>query len=380
MAEGALAGLKVLDLSRVLAGPYCGQVLGDLGADVVKVESPAGDDTRQWGPPFLAEGEAAYFHAANRNKRSIMLDFTAADDLRRVKALAGRADVVIENFKRGGLAKFGLDAASLRAANPRLIYCSITGFGQTGPLADRPGYDFMIQGMGGLMSVTGEAGGQPMKTGVAVADLFTGLFAATAILAALNHRHATGEGQVIDCALLDAQAAMLANQASNWLNGGVCPGRMGNAHPNITPYQVFACADGHLIVAVGNDRQFTALCDALGLPPDPRFADNASRVRHRDALEAALAAPLGRLTRAEALARLERAGVPCGPINSVADVFAEPQLEARGAVTELTRQDGLVSRGVAYPPKLSASPASYRAAPPALDSGAASALSDWGVD
>jgi glutaryl-CoA transferase len=336
--EGPLAGLRVVELARILAGPWAGQILADLGADVIKIESPDGDDTRQWGPPFIAEadggrGDAAYFHCCNRGKRSIVLDLKDPDGLRAARRLAAGADVVIENFKTGGLVKFGLDYASLAAVNPRLVYCSITGFGHTGPYAARAGYDFLIQGMSGIMSVTGADRGEPQKIGVAFADIFTALYAVIAIQAALSERDTRGGGQHIDMALLDSMVGVLANQALNFLATGDVPRQLGNVHPNIAPYQVFAVADGHVILAVGNDRQFERACTVLGLHDlvdDPRFKSNADRVRHREVLEAVLAPALERRARAKILAAFEAANVPAGPINTIADVFADPQVRARG--------------------------------------------------
>ena len=377
---GALAHLRVLDLSRILAGPWAGQLLGDLGADVIKVERPgAGDDTRGWGPPYLkgASGEdtadAAYFLCCNRNKKSVTIDFTKPAGQRLVRALAARSDVLIENFKVGGLAQHGLDYASLQAANPRLVYCSITGFGQTGPYAQRAGYDFLIQGMGGLMSVTGrrdgEPGAGPQKVGVALADILTGLYACNAILAALAHRAESGLGQHIDLALLDVQVASLANQAMNYLASGVAPVRMGNAHPNIVPYQDFPTADGGMIVAVGNDGQFARLCAAAGRPEwatDPDYAGNAARVRNRDAFVAAFSAVSVTRATADWVARLEAAGVPCGPINTLADVFADPQVQARGMAMRMPHGGGGEASLVANPIHMSRTPPEYRLAPPLL--------------
>jgi crotonobetainyl-CoA:carnitine CoA-transferase CaiB-like acyl-CoA transferase len=329
-----LSGLKVIELARILAGPWAGQLLADLGAEVIKVERPgSGDDTRGWGPPFAADGSAAYFHSCNRGKRSVAIDLDTVEGQADVRALVGGADVLIENFKVGGLARYGLDATSLRALNPRLVYCSITGFGQDGPYAQRAGYDFMIQGMGGIMDLTGDPAGEPQKIGVAFADIFTGVYASTAILAALRGRDATGEGCHIDMALLDTQVAVLANQAMNYLVSGATPHRLGNAHPNIAPYQTFAVADGHVIVAVGNDGQFRRLCALLGLPAlaeDARFVTNADRVGNRAALTAALAPLVAQRHRDELLAALAASGVPAGPINDVAHVFADPQVQARG--------------------------------------------------
>ena len=330
--ERPLTGLRVLELARVLAGPWIGQTLADLGADVVKVESPEGDETRGWGPPFAEDGAAAYFHAANRNKRGIALDYRDPDDRALALRLAAAADVVIENFKVGGLVKHGLDYASVAALNPGVVYASVTGFGQDGPLASRAGYDFIIQGMGGIMDLTGEPDGPPEKIGVAATDLFTGLYGVIAIQAALALRARTGRGQWIDMALFDTQLAVLANQASNHLIGGATPRRLGNAHPNIVPYQVFEAADGPLVIACGNDGQFARLCAGLGLTlhADPRFATNRGRVAHRAEVSALIGARVAALGRAEALALLEAGGVPAGPINTVAEAFAEPQAEARG--------------------------------------------------
>ena len=329
-----LAGLKVVELARILAGPWAGQLLADLGAEVIKVERPgAGDDTRGWGPPFAADGSAAYFHGCNRGKASVAIDLESAEGQAAIRDLVRDADVLIENFKVGGLRKYGLDYDSLKEVNPRLIYCSITGFGQDGPYAARAGYDFMIQGMGGIMDLTGEPDGEPQKIGVAFADIFTGVYSSTAILAALRGRDATGEGCHIDMALLDVQVAVLANQAMNYLIGGQVPHRMGNAHPNIAPYQTFAVADGHVIVAVGNDGQYRKLCALLGAPElgeDARFATNSDRVGNRTELEAALAPRIALRRRDEFLAALAASGIPGGPINDVAQVFADPQVIARG--------------------------------------------------
>ncbi|MBS9721585.1 CoA transferase [Tianweitania sp. BSSL-BM11] len=338
-----LEGLKVLELARILAGPWAGQTLADLGADVVKVESPEGDDTRTWGPPFVeaADGgnlSAAYFHACNRGKRSITADFTTPEGQATVRQLASQADVVIENFKVGGLKKYGLDHASLKEVNPRLIYCSITGFGQDGPYASRAGYDFLIQGMAGAMSITGDPEGQPTKTGYAMADLFSGLYATIGILASLRKRDETGEGAYIDCALMDSQVAVLANQAMNYLVSGKSPQRLGNAHPNITPYEVFPVADGHVIIAVGNDGQFRRLCGALDRPDLAEAAEyqtNALRVKNRGELVPALTAATLRFDRDTLLKRLEGATVPGGPINTIGDVFDDPQVQHRGLRLDL---------------------------------------------
>jgi crotonobetainyl-CoA:carnitine CoA-transferase CaiB-like acyl-CoA transferase len=333
-----LAGLKVLELARILAGPWAGQLLADLGATVVKVERPeVGDDTRHWGPPFAADGAAAYFHACNRGKQSLAIDLEEPEGQAQVRALAAEADVLIENFKVGGLARYGLDYSSLSALNPGLVYCSITGFGQDGPYAARAGYDFIIQGMGGAMSLTGEPDGEPQKAGVAYADLFTGLYASVAILAALRERDRSGHGAHIDMALLDTQVAVLANQALNWMVSGKVPHRMGNGHINLVPYQAFKVADGEVIVAIGNDRQFARLCAILGLPElaaDERFRTNPARVEHREALIPMLAEAMARRSRQEFSDALEAAGIPAGPINAVDAVFADPQVVHRGLQLE----------------------------------------------
>lgn len=330
-----LDGIRVVELARILAGPWAGQTLADLGADVIKVEAPEGDDTRQWGPPFIdrdGERTAAYFLGANRGKSSVTADFRTPEGQALVRALVADADVLVENFKVGGLAKYGLDYASLRQVNPRLIYCSITGFGQTGPYAHRAGYDFIIQGMAGLMSVTGEAEGQPQKVGVAVTDIFTGVYATTAILAALIQRGRTGQGQHIDMALLDVATSIMANQAMNYLASGVAPGRIGNANPNIAPYAVFECKDGWIILATGNDPQYHRLCailDLTGLIDAPQFLTNADRVQNRPELTRRLTEATLRWTKADLLAACEAQGVPAGPINDLAEVFADPQVIAR---------------------------------------------------
>jgi crotonobetainyl-CoA:carnitine CoA-transferase CaiB-like acyl-CoA transferase len=336
---GPLAGLRVLELARILAGPWAGQILADLGADVIKVERKgAGDDTRGWGPPFVpaADGShlgAAYFHGTNRGKRSIELDFESDEGRRIVRKLAARSDVLIENFKVGGLAKFGLDYESLAPENPRLIYCSVTGFGQTGPYAPRAGYDLMAQGMGGMMDLTGNPDGEPMRVGVPVSDLFTGVYSVVGILAALARREKTGRGGYVDTALVDTTVGVLANQALNFLVSGKVPHRMGNAHPNITPYQVFPAADGHIIIASGNDSQFVKLCGALGAPEiakEPGYADNKGRLEHRSELVGRLCALTAKFPRAELLQKLEAVGVPAGPINDLEQVFADPQVIHRG--------------------------------------------------
>jgi crotonobetainyl-CoA:carnitine CoA-transferase CaiB-like acyl-CoA transferase len=336
---GPLAGLRVLELARILAGPWAAQILADLGADVVKVERKgAGDDTRGWGPPFVEAVDgghlgAAYFHATNRGKRSIELDFESEDGRRLVRKLAARSDVLIENFKVGGLAKFGLDYASLAKENPRLIYCSVTGFGQDGPYASRAGYDLMAQGMGGIMDLTGQPDGEPQRAGVPVADIFTGVYSAVGILAALAEREKTGRGCHVDTALVDSQVGVLANQALNFLVSGKVPKRLGNAHPNIVPYQVFPVADGHIIIATGNDNQFAKLCSVLGEPKlaqEPRYLANSDRLNHRDELVARLSALTRRFSRADLLAKLEALQVPAGPINPLDQVFTDPQVVHRG--------------------------------------------------
>ena len=342
-----LSGLKVVELSRILAGPWAGQLLADLGAEVVKVERPGvGDDTRSWGPPFAPDGAAAYFHSCNRGKASVAVDLTSAEGQAQIRALARDADVLIENFKVGALAGYGLDYPALSALNPRLVYCSITGFGQDGPYADRPGYDFIIQGMGGIMDLTGDPAGEPQKIGVAFADLFTGLYASTAIVAALRGREATGRGCHIDIALLDSQVAVLANQAMNYLVSGEVPHRLGNAHPNVVPYQTFAAADGFLIIAVGNDAQFRRFCALLGhgaLGDDARFATNADRVGNRGALIALLSPLIAGYRRDALLESLAAAGIPAGPINDVAQVFADPHVVARGMKIERGGLSGVAS-------------------------------------
>ncbi len=338
MADGSapLAGLRVIEMARILAGPWIGQTLADLGADVIKVESPAGDDTRKWGPPFIdVEGEntAAYFHCCNRGKRSIVLDFKSDEGRETLEKLIAGSDVFIENFKVGGLEKVGFDFASVHARHPSLIYCSVTGFGQTGPYAHRAGYDFLVQGMGGIMSVTGEPDGLPQKMGVAFSDIFTALYGVIGIQAALAERDRTGRGQQIDLSLYDSIVGVMANQASNQLIGGVTPNRLGNAHPNIVPYQVFACEDGHIIAAVGNDGQFERFCALLGcseLSADPAYATNPARVENRDVLVPLLVEAVSRWRKADLLAAMENAVVPGAPINTLADVFVDPQIQSRG--------------------------------------------------
>ncbi|QXG43481.1 CaiB/BaiF CoA transferase family protein [Pseudomonas viridiflava] len=377
---GALSHIRVLDLSRVLAGPWAGQILADLGADVIKVERPVcGDDTRSWGPPFLKDEtgqnttEAAYYLSANRNKQSVTIDFTRPEGQQLVRELVAKSDIVIENFKVGGLAAYGLDYASLKAVNPKLIYCSITGFGQTGPYAKRAGYDFMIQGLGGLMSLTGrpdgEEGSGPVKVGVALTDILTGLYSTTAILAALAHRDQSGVGQYIDMALLDVQVACLANQAMNYLTTGVAPKRLGNAHPNIVPYQDFPTADGDFILTVGNDSQFRKFAEVAGQSQwatDPRFLTNKLRVANRGELIPLIRQATVFKTTAQWVDELEAAGVPCGPVNDLAQVFDDPQVLARGLALELPHALGGRVAQVASPIRLSETPVEYRRAPPLL--------------
>jgi crotonobetainyl-CoA:carnitine CoA-transferase CaiB-like acyl-CoA transferase len=369
---GPLRGLRVLDLTRVLAGPWATQTLADLGAEVIKIERPGeGDDTRGWGPPFLknadgTNGDAAYFASANRGKHSVCIDITKSEGQNLIKALAAKSDILIENFKVGGLAKYGLDYGALRGENPRLIYCSITGFGQSGPYANRAGYDFMIQGMSGLMSITGEPDGQPTKVGVAFADVFTGMYASVGILAALHHRDKTGQGQFIDMSLLDSQVAVLANQGLNYLVGGKVPQRLGNAHPNIVPYQVFETADGHMIVAVGNDRQFMEYCRIIGVTVDAKFATNRGRVEQRAELIPQLMPAMKKKATAEWMAALESAAVPCGPINTIDQVFADSQVLARGLQIGQTRADGVQVPGIANPIVMSETPIEYERAAPIL--------------
>ena len=373
---GALSHIRVLDLSRVLAGPWASQILADLGAEVIKVENPnGGDDTRHWGPPFMADDngnateESAYYLSANRGKRSVCIDMRSEEGQRQIRELAKSADVVLENFKVDGLAKYGLDYDSLAAINPRLVYCSITGFGQTGPYRERPGYDFLIQAMGGIMSITGSAETGPQRVGVAVSDIMTGLYATIGILAALQEREQSGLGQHVDLGLLDTTAAILANQASNYLVGGVVPGLIGNSHPNVVPYQVFATRDGHCIVAVGNDSQFRSCMTELGLPElgtDERYATNRARIENRDSLVAIMQEKLLASDRDEWLARFESAGVPCGPINSMDEVYSDPQIQARGMVVDLQHPDRESLKVTGNPIKLSRTPVEYNRHPPKL--------------
>ncbi len=388
--SGPLSHLTVLDLSRVLAGPWCTQLLADLGATVIKIERPGtGDDTRAWGPPYLkdAEGrdtsEAAYYLCCNRGKLSVAVDFTAPDGQHIIRDLARQADVLVENYKVGGLAKYGLDYASIAAQNPRLVYCSITGFGQNGPYADRAGYDFIIQGMSGFMSVTGERddlpGGGPQKAGVAISDLMTGMYATVAIQAALAHRDRTGQGQWIDSSLFDSAVAMMATMSHNYLVTGTPPQRIGNAHQNIVPYNVFACEDGHLILAVGNDSQFAKFCAIAGKSEwtaDPRFAKNADRVRNRDMLVPLIAAVVRTRTQKAWLDALEPLGIPCGPINRMDQVFADPQIVARGMRKDLRHPLAATVPQVRAPLEFSATPLDYDRPPPLLGEHTAMVLRD----
>jgi crotonobetainyl-CoA:carnitine CoA-transferase CaiB-like acyl-CoA transferase len=393
-SQGPLSHVKVLDLSRILAAPWASQILADLGAEVVKVERPgAGDDTRTWGPPFLkdAEGrdtkEAGYYLAVNRGKRSITVNLDSAEGQEIVKALAMRADIVLENYKAGTLARYGLDEASLRKLNPRLIYCSVTGFGQTGPRRDQPAYDFLIQAMGGLMSVTGERdgrpGGGPQKVGVPIVDLMTGMYTAVSVLAALARRNECGVGDAIDIAMLDVQVATLSNQAMNYLVSGKVPRRNGNAHPNIQPQDVYACADGDVILVVGNDGQFAKLCGVLGHPEwrtDERYATNAQRVRNIAELSALLREAFASRSREELIAALDAAGVPCGPINDVAEVFEEPQVKARGLLRHVPHPAGVDVPQVGSPMRFADNPLRVPAAPPLLGQHSEDILGELGYD
>ena len=369
------AGLKVVEFARILAGPWAGQILADMGAEVVKVESPGGDDTRKWGPPFVeyADGtrDAAYFHAANRGKTSVILDFATAEGAAQARALAAGADVLIENFKCGGLAKYGLDYASLAALNPRLVYCSITGFGQTGPYAQHAGYDFIVQGMSGIMDLTGDPAGPPQKIGVAYADIMTGLYATIAIQGALAERERSGLGQHIDMSLFDVMVASLANQAMNYLASGETPHRLGNAHPNIAPYEVFATADSWIILAVGNDAQFARACEVLDLTPGADYATNPQRVARRSTLTPMIADACARWRRDDLLAAMRGAGVPAGPVNSVADAFADPQIVHRQLALQMLGQDGTRVPGVGLPIRYSRSRVGQTGPSPRLPKGEA---------
>lgn len=388
-ATGPLAGLRVLDLSRILAGPTCTQLLGDYGADVIKVEKPGlGDDTRGWGPPYVQNSagqgstESAYYLSSNRNKRSIAVDISNPDGAGIIRKLATKCDILVENFKLGGLAKYRLDYPTIHADNPGLVYCSITGFGQTGPNAARPGYDLMAQGFGGIMSLTGEPAGEPMKAGVGVADVMCGMYAATAILAALRHRDQTGQGQHIDISLVDTQIAWLVNEGVNYLTSGKLPERRGNQHPNIVPYQVFQASDGHVIVAVGNDSQFARFCKVIGqetLAQNPDYATNIARITNRVALIKILTGTLQTLSKSFLLKALQAADVSCGPINDLAEVFASDQVAARGM--KITMDHPLAATGsvdlIGNPVKFSATPVSYRHAPPTCGADTDAILDDW---
>ncbi len=385
MSQPPLKGVRVVELARILAGPWAGQLLADLGADVIKVENPeGGDDTRKWGPPFVTgqDGEnlsAAYYHACNRGKRSVAVDFSTPEGADTVRRLAATADVLIENFKLGGLRKYGLDYESLKKINPRLVYCSITGSGQTGPYTPRAGYDFIVQGMSGLMSITGAAGGEPQKVGVAVTDIFTGLYSVVAIQAALRHAEATGEGQHIDMALFDSQISVLANQNLNYLVSGVAPQRMGNAHPNIAPYEVLPAADGHFILAVGNDGQFRKFCTVIGLDElagDPLYATNAARVANRVTLRERIVAALAAFERKTLLDALEAAHVPASPINDIGQMFADPQVAARGMRMDLDDGHGNRLPSVRAPMVMSATPLAYDRPSPRLGEHTAEILAE----
>ena len=388
MTARALDGIKVLDLSRVLAGPWSTQILADLGAEVIKIELPGhGDDTRAWGPPYLTGadgepelGESAYYLSCNRNKRSAAINLADPAGAELIRRLAAEADILVENFKVGGLKKYGLDYPAISAINPRLVYCSITGFGQTGPYVDRGGYDFVAQGMGGFMSITGEADGPPLRAGVAMCDLSTGMFATVSILAALRHAERTGEGQQIDISLLDTQIAMLANQSMNWLVGGIVPGRLGNRHPTVVPYKTFEVADGIMIIAVGNDRQFRALCDELNVPElagDERFATSRARQLNRDAIEDIVQGLVRDHTRDDLMERFVAKGIPAGPVNSIKDIFEDPFIETRKTVHRFVREDGVEIPTVAFPGKLARTPADYRHRPPHVGEHTRDILRDW---
>ncbi len=385
MSDAPLKGIRVLELARILAGPWAGQTLADLGADVIKVENPdGGDDTRSWGPPFIkgADGDdldAAYYHGVNRNKRSVTADLKTPEGQEFVRRLAKQSDILIENFKTGGLTKYGLDYESLRKLNPKLIYCSITGFGHTGPYASFAGYDFIVQGMSGLMSITGEADGLPMKTGVAVADLFTGIYSVIGILAALRHAEATGQGQHIDMSLLDTQVGVLANQNMNYLATGISPKRIGNENPNIVPYEVIAAADGHIILAVGNDGQFQRACKILGLdalPADPRFATNEARVENRVLLRSIIAPAAARFGKRELLNLCEANAVPVGTINTIGEMFEDPQIKSRNLRVDLADSDGNTIPGVRTPIVMSQTPLRYETPSPRLGQHTAEVLAE----
>ncbi|MBM1556179.1 CoA transferase [Sulfitobacter mediterraneus] len=391
--KGALDGIFVLDLSRILAGPTCTQMLGDLGATVIKVENPrsGGDDTRGWGPNYAKDADgnptdlSAYFMAANRNKRSISVDISTADGQKTLRHLAARADIVVENFKPDGLRKYGLDHASLMAAHPALIYCSISGYGQTGPNRDQPGYDLMAQGFGGIMSITGEPDGAPMKVGVGIADVMCGMYATIGVLAALRHRDQTGEGQHIDLSLVDSAMAWLINEGTNFLTSGSLPERRGNAHPNIVPYDAFECSDGHILLAVGNDAQFARFCDVLGLgdlAADPMFQTNLARIENRAALLTRIVPAMKTQAKADMLARLQAVKVPCGPINTIAEALSSDQAQARGAVIDMPRPEiaGGMLQLLGNPLKLSRTPVQYHRPPPRFGQDTRDVLETWGPD
>ncbi len=384
----ALEGIKVLDLSRVLAGPWSTQILADFGADIFKVEMPGkGDDTRAWGPPFLQfpDGtydpkESAYYLCANRNKRSAAIDLSKPAGAALIKRLAAEADILVENFKVGGLKKYGLDYDAIKELNPRLVYCSITGFGQTGPYADRGGYDFVAQGMGGFMSITGEQDGGPLRAGVAIADLSTGMYATVSIMMALRHAERTGEGQHIDVSLLDTQIAMLANQAATYFLDGISPGRLGNRHPTVVPYKTYEVANGIMIIAIGNDGQFRSFCKEMGVPEwaeDDRFKTGPARLIHREDIEAMVQSLVRDFDCKTLMDRLVAVGVPVGPVNTIKDVFEDPFIEARNTLHKFRRDDGVEISTVAYPGKLSATPADYRFHPPYIGEHSRELLSEW---
>ena len=386
IATGPLAGVKVLDMSRILAGPSSTQLLGDFGADVIKIERPGvGDDTRKWGPPYVKDSEgndsseSAYYLAANRNKRSVGVDLSTPEGAALIKQLAAKADVLVENYKLGGLKKYGLDYEAIKAVNPSIIYCSITGFGQTGPNAHLSGYDLMAQGYGGIMSLTGETNGTPMKVGVGIADVMCGMYAASAVLAALRHRDQTGEGQYIDVALVDSQIAWLINEGTNYLQSGEVPKRRGNQHPNIVPYQAFAAKDGHLLVAVGNDSQFKRFCDVIGTPAlaeDPAFATNGARITNREALLPQIEMRMARMGKQELLDAMKSNNVPCGEINNLEEVFDSPQVAARGMRVKMDHPHSEIEL-IGNPVKFSKTPVSYRKAPPLCGADTDEVIEDW---
>ncbi len=385
----SLKGIKVLDLSRILAGPWATQILADLGAEVIKIESKNGDDTRIWGPPFLSnedgiESDATYFASCNRNKKSIIIDFSKKDGANLIKNLAKKADVIVENFKFGGLKKYGLDYETIKHINKKIIYCSITGFGQTGPYSERAGYDFLIQGMAGLMSITGQNSltnnSEPTKVGVAVSDLFSGMYLSTSILAALIYRKKSGEGQFLDCSLFDCQVSMLANQSSNWLNGKMLPTRIGNHHPNVVPYSVYEVKDGHIIIACGNDRQFKSFTKSIGISKiayNKNYSTNAQRVKNREKLNKILSTYLIKFTKTNIIKLLEIAKVPCGPINNIKEVFEDPQTNYRNLKVSMDRSDKTKIHTTAFPIKFSKTPPNYSSPPPILGADTKTILKSW---